>query len=163
MTKYIETCDNCEHLLTQERKDMYLPEPAYEYYCDHYDHYALDSNEQGPFIGFLPIIPDWCPLKQIKQWDDYYDKISKGPENMHYMIIKWTDNIETGEREFKVVECTEKFEEYEELIKKYPESNGYYHMIDTRWLVGHDVQVKLKAMKERIRNETSISNTSDKV
>ena len=139
-----ETCDGCEHLIHEERKDMELPDEAYQFWCGHDDLFTPginthDAGEFSNFIGFMPVVPDFCPLKFWKQ----QPKIGAPP--MQYIIAKWIP----ADLKWEVVFYCKDYTQYEKQAIKYPEENGYIHMIDIKGFPGHQVYAEFAAMKAK--------------
>lgn len=60
---------------------------------------------------------------------------------MHYAILSW--NAE--QLKWIVVFYCQEYEQFVPMCVKYPEDQGYIHMMDVRWLVGHNYEeIKLK-------------------
>jgi len=146
-----ETCDGSEHLIHEERKDMELPDEAYQFWCGHDDLFTPgintpDAGEFSNFIGFMPVIPDWCPLR-------YYKQLSQeGKEPVaYYAILKW--NKETIK--YDTVFYCEDHKQYEQQAVRFPEADGFKHFVEYKYVVGHTVQLELKAMRDKAKAEVA--------
>lgn len=60
LLKVKDSCGTCRYLTGDLRQDIYPP--TMSYYCGHYDLIELDTNGGGQWLGFIPLVKDWCPL-----------------------------------------------------------------------------------------------------
>lgn len=69
---------------------------------------------------------------------------SKGP-SMHYMICNWDQES----LKWNVVHYTTTIGDMERMMKEYPEDQGYVHLIELKYIKGHELMEKVKTFLAR--------------
>jgi hypothetical protein len=57
--------------------------------------------------------------------------------------------------EWKIILYSHNFDDFERMARLYPESSGFVHMIDIKWLKSHEILQRVADLKRRIADETT--------
>lgn len=70
---------------------------------------------------------------------------------MHYMIVKWNQPA----LKWDVIHYSHNTEDFEKSAARFPESEGYVHLLEINSEVYHQQKLRIKAAMEKLKNATN--------